>query len=295
MSRYFCLRDDDTSFYTSPKELIEGYGAFWGSIPITLATVPFVHASSVELSKLYVPGKNKFECLRAFEKEAPAAYLNDYHKIHPIGDNRELTDMLKPMVKNGMVEIALHGVSHKYTESGPEMLSTKMSLEAIRDAKEYLEKVFEVPVQTFIPPSNTIDVQCVKWINSLGMRLMTSGPVCRNGNYKKMAIDFKTLPNRVFAKLFSDPWSARPVNHCFGMGIFTSLTYGASSDPDALLAIIKERLGKYGFGAIGTHYTCFADTRCRASFWQMLDAIKGMEDTVFVTASRYYDLLKEKK
>lgn len=291
MKNYICLRDDDTSFYTTPEELIEGYGSFWGDIPVTLATVPFVHVSSIKLSKLYVPGKDKYQNLREFERNADADYLTDYHKTHPIGDNKSLLDMLKPMVESGKVEIAQHGVTHKYSETGPEMLSTKISFETIRDGKEYLEKVFNISICTFIPPSNTIDVQCVHWINQLGLHLLSSNAVCVNGNYKKRAIDYRTLPNRIVAKLMGKSWYYRPVNHYFGMNIINSFTYGVSTDYDAILSKINDRLNRCGFAAIGTHYTCFEDVNCRKNFWKLLSTLRDKENLEFVTAKRYYDLL----
>ena len=294
MKKYICLRDDDTSYYTSPHELIDGYGEFWGVLPITLATVPFVHVSSVELSKLYIQGRNKYECLREFEEKSTVEYLNEYHKIHPIGDNKAILDLLKPMVKDGLVEIAQHGITHKYSESGPEMLSTKMAKEVIRDGKEYLEKVFEVSIKTFIPPSNTIDVQCAKWVKTLGMNLMTSGPICKNGNYSKFAIDYKTLLGRIVAKIISCPWSQRPINYYFGMNVISSFTFGEGTDANVMHEKVKSRLDKCGFAAIGTHYTCFSNNKCRESFWNLLSLLSNNNDVTFVTASQYFDLLVER-
>ena len=41
---YFCIRDDDTSFFTSPEELEHAYGEVtqWG--PVSLAVIPFCRA-----------------------------------------------------------------------------------------------------------------------------------------------------------------------------------------------------------------------------------------------------------
>lgn len=43
---YFCIRDDDTSFFTSPEELERAYGDIvrWG--PVSLAVVPFHRAGT---------------------------------------------------------------------------------------------------------------------------------------------------------------------------------------------------------------------------------------------------------
>ena len=38
---FFAIRDDDTSFFTSPEELDSVYSNYWGKVPISLAVVPF--------------------------------------------------------------------------------------------------------------------------------------------------------------------------------------------------------------------------------------------------------------
>ena len=293
MSKYICLRDDDTSFVTRPDDLVSGYGEFWGKIPVTLATIPFVHSASLKLSDLYKPGQDKYKALREYEKSASAAFLTNYYKTCPVGDNTELIDMLTPLIKDGIVEIAQHGVFHKYSESGPEMLSSKMSYESIRDAKEYLEKVFGVNIFTFIPPSNTIDVQCVKWLKQLDLHLMTSGSISRNDDFRKIAFDYLSLPRRIFDKFFATPWSLRPMNHQFGMYIFSSSTFGESTDYDVFLKNIKGKLDRFGYAAIGTHYSCFSNKDCRNSFWKLLETLSLKEDVVFLTANQYYHSLKK--
>ena len=39
---YFCIRDDDTSFFTSPEELERVYGQISQLGPVSLAVVPFI-------------------------------------------------------------------------------------------------------------------------------------------------------------------------------------------------------------------------------------------------------------
>lgn len=293
MKKYICLRDDDTCCVTRPEELINGYGEFWGLLPITLATIPFVHPASLHLSDLYKPGEDKYKALRFFEKNSTADFLTDYYKVQPVGENVELVEMLLPLIKKGKIEIAQHGVYHKYSETGPEMLSFKMSYEAIRDAKEYLEKVFNVDIHTFIPPSNTIDVKCVEWIKMLGLHLMTSGSISRNDNFRERAIDCTVLPQRLIDKFLSRPWYKRPMVHCFGMYVLRSSTFGATTDYNVFFRGIEEKLDLYGYAAIGTHYTCFADTKCRESFWRLLSTLTSKDDIEFLTADQYYQTIKE--
>ena len=40
----FCIRDDDTSFFTSPEELEDAYGEITTRGPVSLAVVPYCRA-----------------------------------------------------------------------------------------------------------------------------------------------------------------------------------------------------------------------------------------------------------
>ena len=68
MEKIICLRDDDTNYYTTLEELESGYGEFWGNLPITLATIPFVHGSERKILDFERDGKNKYQSLRKWEK-----------------------------------------------------------------------------------------------------------------------------------------------------------------------------------------------------------------------------------
>ena len=41
---YFCIRDDDTSFFTSPDELELAYGEIMKHGPVSLAIIPFLQS-----------------------------------------------------------------------------------------------------------------------------------------------------------------------------------------------------------------------------------------------------------
>lgn len=293
MAKFICLRDDDTCFVTQPEDLSLGYGEFWGIIPITLATIPFVHPASLSLSDLYKPGEDKYKALREFEKNASASFLTEYYRFLPVGGNEVLIDFLSPLVNNNLVEIAQHGVFHRYSESGPEMLSSKISYEAIRDGKEYLEKVFGIKINTFVPPSNTIDVRCLSWIRQLGLHAMTSGSIHRNGDYKKVAYDVATLPQRVYNKYLGTPWSKRPMTRQFGVFLMHSMTFGVSTEFEPFLEELRKRLEKFGFASIATHYTCFSSQKCKEDFWRLLATLKEKDRVEFVTATEYYKMVKE--
>ena len=82
---------------------------------------------------------------------------------------------LKEAIKDGLAEIALHGFSHQtIDDSTPSKYSEfkgqafKWQQTRIVAAKEYLEKVLEMPVVTFIPPWNSYDSSTLKAVRQAG-------------------------------------------------------------------------------------------------------------------------------
>ena len=67
----FCIRDDDTSFFTSPEELEAAYGEAAQYGPISLAVVPFHRAGP--------------------SKAVPEKFRGRW-TVHPLHENRELVD-----------------------------------------------------------------------------------------------------------------------------------------------------------------------------------------------------------
>jgi hypothetical protein len=88
---YFRVRDDDTSFFTTPDELECAYGEAtqWG--PVSLAVIPYCRAG---LSK-GVPGK-----------------FRGRWSTHPLHENGALVRYLRAGVSEGRFEIMLHGYYH---------------------------------------------------------------------------------------------------------------------------------------------------------------------------------------
>jgi len=131
----FAIRDDDTNYFTKPQDLINNYGSVWDICPISLSVVPF-HActKSGAIPKKYWTGKD----------------------IFPIGDNKELVQFLKEMMENRKISIMLHGCFHKDNADGYEFDTGNDLSDKIKKGRDYLEKLFEVEIITFVPPHNTL-------------------------------------------------------------------------------------------------------------------------------------------
>ena len=297
MKKYVCLRDDDTNYFTDLSELENGYGRYWGKVPITLATVAFSHGSQRKILDVEMQD-DKYKALRDWELSASAEELTEYHKLHPIGENTRLVNELKRLQNQGMIEIAQHGVSHRYNEFGAETKHTQVTFPMLRDAREYLSKIFEKKIVTYIPPSNTIDEQCAQYVHNMGMNLFSCGSISYDSIIKKTLARFKD-PLSIIDKLKHPKYC--PIRRRYGLLMITSFTYDNYKDQDAMWNLVKSSLQETGFAAIGTHYMLLNENgyhgqhkEYREKYLGLIDKIQTIDNVEFVTAKRYFELLKEK-
>lgn len=290
MKKYICLRDDDTSFITKPEDLSNAYDCYWGVLPVTLATVPFSHGSQ-EVILTVENRKDKFEALYEWEINATAEQLTNYHSIHPIGENKELVEYLKPMVLSKKVEIAQHGVNHRYHQRGAEMLSDQQNFYTIRAGKEYLEKVFNTNVVTFIPPSNCVDRKVVQFLTKLDMHIFVSGSIYSNSIIERlynMCSDVSGLFERVIQGVKHE---TRPISRRCGTYLFGSPTFDKWRTVDEMYGYVMESIEKTDFSGLGTHYMIFKDLEYKKKYLKLLDKLTQQSEIEFVTAEKYYELL----
>ncbi len=147
---YFCIRDDDTSFFTSPDELEQAYGEVTKLGPVSLAVVPYCRAGTC--------------------KAVPEKYRGRW-SIHPLHENRALVAYLTDMAAKGRFEIMLHGYYHdeqsgKYEFSEGEDLVTR-----VHDGRKYLEDLLCTTIKVFVPPHNTVGRQGLRAIAQEGLHL----------------------------------------------------------------------------------------------------------------------------
>ena len=152
----FAIRDDDTAFFTAPEELERVYKDIWGTVPISLAVVPF----SVSV---YRENHLSHEC-------------NDTDE-HPLDKNPELIAFLKSRLQNQWLEIMLHGFSHQYRQINGRWYgefawkSPQRLQHEVRVGKAYLEKLLDTTIKVFVPPSNQIGRAGIQAIAQAGLNL----------------------------------------------------------------------------------------------------------------------------
>jgi len=146
----FCIRDDDTSFFTDPDELERAYGELskWG--PISLAVVPFHRAGT--------------------SKGVPEKFRGRW-SVHPLHENRQLVDYLRGGVTDGRYEIMLHGYYHDEPDGRREFEDRDDLAHRVADGRKYLEDVLGCRIRVFVPPRNTIGREGLTAIAREGLHL----------------------------------------------------------------------------------------------------------------------------
>ncbi len=148
------IRDDDVNFFTKVNDVESVYRDFNG-FPVSFAVIPKVLDVST-----------KGLC--------PETKGNNIPRL--IGDNKELSDWLKTNVLNGKIDILLHGINHSYSFINGKRYAEmqwrdgEKDLEVtIKDAKGYLEKLFNYKISVFVAPSNQITKRCLNAIVNNGL------------------------------------------------------------------------------------------------------------------------------
>ena len=142
----FAIRDDDTSFFTSPSELENAY-SFVKEGCVSLSIVPHT-----------VP----------YHKDSVFPYGKGFpYKEYAIKDNQELINYLITEHNNGKYEILLHGYSHEYKYINnkwvPELIwkeKERLDFE-ITNGKKELEQLLHCKINTFVAPNNAIDSKAI--------------------------------------------------------------------------------------------------------------------------------------
>jgi hypothetical protein len=144
------IRDDDTNYFTQPEQLERVYGAVWDICPVSLSVVPFQ------------------ACTRS------GAIPQEYWRgdgIFPIGENKALVGYLRGKIAAGQVSVNQHGYTHQDYLDGYEFEAGADLSRKVREGKRYLEDLFGVAVNTFVPPHNALSkrgwkavLQSYRWL-----------------------------------------------------------------------------------------------------------------------------------
>jgi peptidoglycan/xylan/chitin deacetylase (PgdA/CDA1 family) len=146
----FCIRDDDTSYFTMPDDLEKVYGPFTKGGPVSLAVVPFHRAGTSGCVPDQFRGRGT---------------------VHPLHENQPLVRYLRNGVSTGRFEIMLHGYHHDEPDGLPEFMNRKDPDQRVSRGRKYLEDLLGAAVRVFVPPGNTIGSAGLRAIAREGLHL----------------------------------------------------------------------------------------------------------------------------
>jgi len=146
----FCIRDDDTSYFTSPDDLEEVYGEISGYGPVSLAIVPYHRAGR--------------------SKGVPEGFRMR-GSTHPLHENGGLVRYLRDGIAKGRFEAMLHGYHHDEADGRPEFVNRNDLYERVSRGRKYLEDLLGTTVRVFVPPGNMIRAMGLRAIAREGLHL----------------------------------------------------------------------------------------------------------------------------
>src|SRR5262249_33261598 len=145
-----CIRDDDTSFFTSPDDLERAYGQVSKRGPVSLAIVPFHRTGT--------------------SKGVPEKFRGQW-SVHPLHENTELVGYLRAHIAAGRFEAMLHGYFHDEQHGRPEFSAGDDLAQRVVAGRHYLEDLLGAPIRVFVPPKNCIGRQGLRAIAAAGLHL----------------------------------------------------------------------------------------------------------------------------
>jgi hypothetical protein len=136
------IRDDDTSYFTSPEQLEFAWDGILGRVPISVAVTP-----------------NAFEPFHSGDVER---YYQS-SESRPLAENHELVAWLRHQLKTGRISVLCHGFTHEYRRMSARQLVAEYVWKPFERlapesaaAKKHLEMTLGTVVETFVPPSNAV-------------------------------------------------------------------------------------------------------------------------------------------
>ncbi len=183
------IRDDDTCYFTKPRDIENIYAGIWDTVPVSLAVVPFIHSNSDAVPPDRRGGEGS-------DRELP------------IGENRALVDFIKDKIKEGKLHIMLHGYSHRNYRTGFEYDTGRDLYEKTKKGKEYLEELFDVKIRSFVPPHHALSRCGMKAVVDNNLNIAGTASL-----HRRFLFDYRYLTNLAKVFAFRLKYGKRPVRY----------------------------------------------------------------------------------
>ena len=131
------------------------------------------------------PREFEVNLLNMFKKyKIPVTFAVIPFSYSPDPITRAIAEILKDGIESGILEVALHGYSHRDNRTGQGRKSTEFSglelkdqIQKITEGKKLLEDVLGTSITTFIPPYSTYDMNTLEVIEEAGFKTISGGRV----------------------------------------------------------------------------------------------------------------------
>jgi hypothetical protein len=196
-----------------------------------------------------------------------------------------LNELIK-YIKNNRIEIMLHGITHQYFSSGPEMITNSYSSDTFFSVITNLEKIFDSKINFFVPPSNEVSYKNLKTISEMGINTIKSGSYNGHTISEKIMLNFNKLP-KLYRKLLFQLGVKKDYLDFFRFKNSVVISAGTFNLNDTFRTYLK----KYGIQdgnpiVISTHYESLLNDNYRKSFETFLSEVDSM-GYEFVLASEF--------
>lgn len=195
----FIIRDDDVSYHFQASQLAEWYSGIIDVCPISICIPPFIKG-------------NFFDGIYRLDhhiKRTREESLAD--EIYRVGDNLELVAYIKQLLSQKKASVGLHGIRHRNEEEvsrkpingnyigGAEFYTHNDYTEPLRQAKEYLDSIFGIHINSFSPPQNMVSYKGLQALVNNNLSLCADLVYTRN---LKELIHFYGLKNVMLLALY---------------------------------------------------------------------------------------------
>jgi len=179
----FVLRDDDLNYFYKPEDIENNFKNIWDICPVSMSVIPFVKGNwpliTQELENRG-PGYIDDELIKKIKED---------NTIYPIGDNLRLVDFVAKKIEEGKIYLTLHAIHHRNEDEiipqigsnfgiGAEFFTTRDLTKQVKEAKVYLEKIFQQKINVFTPPQNLL--------SPIGMQSIINNDLAICGDYPSL-------------------------------------------------------------------------------------------------------------
>jgi hypothetical protein len=281
------IRDDDLSIETSITDLSNAYDEILGRLPISFSTIPFLHKTQKLFSDNFI-NKSRVEQIKdlvEYSNKLTFISIEEFYSLGFLHKNNILTKYIKNLIKLKKCEITLHGVTHRFSSKGAEFKRYEIITDDISIAKNYLESLFEIKVNYFIPPSNSLNYLNFRNLIKENLSVALSGSLLFDNFYDRFRYYFQIFKYNSLHKIIS-----RRTHNIIKIGtnsIIKCETFRINDTMESFLSRIEIKKLKYL--VIATHYSNFKVLAYKKEFHKLIFYFENLRSEFKLLSDLHYE------